>query len=58
MLNNRDISDKHMITLRNKFNALQEISETVTQNDKYKKLRQCSHRRGSSMHTNQTESKT
>ena len=34
MLNNRDISDKY-ITPRNKFNALQEISETLTLNDEY-----------------------
>ena len=30
-----DISDKYTLTLRNKFNALQEISETSTLNDKY-----------------------
>ena len=35
MLNNRDISDKYTITLRNKFDGLQEISETVTPNDEY-----------------------
>ena len=35
LLNNRNISDKYMITLRNKFDALQEISETLTPNDKY-----------------------
>ena len=33
LLNNRDISDKYMITLRNKFNVLQDISETLTPND-------------------------
>ena len=31
----RDISDKYTITLRNKFNALQDISETLTTNDEY-----------------------
>ena len=36
MLNNRNINDKYMITLRNKFDALQEISETLTLNDEYK----------------------
>ena len=35
-LKNRDIRDKHMLTLRNKFNALQEISETPTPNDEHK----------------------
>ena len=35
MLSNRDISDKYMITQRNKFDALQEISETLTLNDEY-----------------------
>ena len=34
-LNNCDISDEYTITLRNKFNALQEIFETLTPNDKY-----------------------
>ena len=35
MNNNKDISDKYTITLRNKFDALQEISETLTPNDEY-----------------------
>ena len=35
LLNNKDISDKYTITQRNKFNALQVISETSTSNDKY-----------------------
>ena len=35
LLNNKDISDKYTITLRNKFDALQEISKTSTQNDEY-----------------------
>ena len=30
-----DISDKYTITLTNKFDALQEISETLTPNDEY-----------------------
>ena len=34
-LNNRYISDKYTITLRNEFNALQEISEMLTPNNKY-----------------------
>ena len=38
LLNDRDISDKYMITLRNKFNALQEISETITPNEEYEKF--------------------
>ena len=33
--NNRDISDKYTIILRKKFDALQEISETLTPNDEY-----------------------
>ena len=33
LLNNRDISGKYMITLRNKFDNLQEISKTLTPND-------------------------
>ena len=35
MLNTRDISYKYTIALRNKFNALQDISETLTLNDEY-----------------------
>ena len=35
LLNNKDISKKYTITQRNKFNALQEISETSTPNDEY-----------------------
>ena len=34
-LNNRDISNKYTITLRNKFDALQEISKTLTPNKEY-----------------------
>ena len=35
LLNNRDIRDKYTLTLRNKFDALQEISKTPTPNDEY-----------------------
>ena len=35
LLNNKYIRDKYMLTLRNKFNALQEISETPPLNDEY-----------------------
>ena len=35
LLNNKDIRDRYMLTLRNKFDALQEISETPTPNDEY-----------------------
>ena len=35
LLNNKDISDKYTITLRNKFNALLEFSEFLTPNDEY-----------------------
>ena len=35
LLNNRDFNDKYTITLRKKFDALQEISEILTPNDKY-----------------------
>ena len=35
LLNNRDTRDKYMLTLRNKFDALQEISEIPTLNDEY-----------------------
>ena len=35
MINNRDISDKYTITLRNKFNALQKILKTLNSNDEY-----------------------
>ena len=35
LIDNRDISDKYTITLRNKFDALQEIPETITPNDEY-----------------------
>ena len=36
LLNNRDIRDKYTLTLGNKFDVLQEISETSTPNDEYK----------------------
>ena len=35
LLNNRNIIDKYTLTLRNKFDALQEISETPSPNDEY-----------------------
>ena len=35
LLNNRDISNEYTITLRNKFDALQGMSETLTPNDEY-----------------------
>ena len=35
LLNNKDISNKYTITLRNKFDALLEISKTLTPNDEY-----------------------
>ena len=35
LLNNWDIRDKYKLTLRNKFDALQEISEALTPNDEY-----------------------
>ena len=35
LLNNKDIWDKYVITLRNKFDALQEKTETRTPNDKF-----------------------
>ena len=34
-LNNGNISNKHTLTRRNKFDALQEIYETLTPNDEY-----------------------
>ena len=34
LLDNRDIGDKY-ITLRNKFDVLQEVSEAFTSNDEY-----------------------
>ena len=35
MLNNRDIRDKYSLTLRNKFDALQDILETPTPNEEF-----------------------
>ena len=35
LLKNRDIINRYTIILRNKFNALQEISKILTLNDKY-----------------------
>ena len=35
LLNNRDIRDKYTLTLRNKFDALQDITEALSPNDKY-----------------------
>ena len=38
LLNNRDIRDKYTLTLRNKFDTLQEISEKPTPNDEYENV--------------------
>ena len=38
LLNNRDIRDKYALALRNKFEALQEKTETHTRNDEYENL--------------------
>ena len=35
LLNNRDIRDKYTLTWRNKFDALQEISETLSPNEEH-----------------------
>ena len=35
LLNNKDIRDKYVMALRNKFDALQEKTETCTPNDEY-----------------------
>ena len=35
LLSNKDIRDKYTLTLRNKFDALQEILDTPTPNDEY-----------------------
>ena len=35
LLTNRDIVNKYTVTVRNKFDTLQEISETHTPNDEY-----------------------
>ena len=35
LFNNRDVSDRYTLKLRNKFDELQEISETLTPNDEY-----------------------
>ena len=35
MLNNEGTSDEYTLTLRNKFDALQEVSETPILNDEY-----------------------
>ena len=35
LLNNRHIRDEYTVTLRNKYDTLQEISETPTPNDEY-----------------------
>ena len=35
LLNNKDIRDKYALTLRKKFDALQEKTETLTPNDEY-----------------------
>ena len=38
LLNNKDTSDRYTITLINKLEALQKISETLTSNDEYEKF--------------------
>ena len=38
LLNNKDIRDKYIIALRNKFDTLQEKTETHTPNDEYENL--------------------
>ena len=58
MLNNRDISDKYTTTLRNNFDAIQEISETLTSYDEYENFVNGPNKSGGRMHTNQTKSKT
>ena len=58
LLNKRDTNDKYTITLKNKFDAIQEISNTYSEWWIWE-LYQCPHGSGSSkMHTNQTKSKT
>ena len=35
LLTNKDIKDEYTLTLRNKFDTLQETTETLTPNDEY-----------------------
>ena len=51
LVNNRDISNKCTLTLRNKFDAFQAISEKITPNDEYENFVNA-HRSSSRMHTN------
>ena len=62
LLNNSDIRDKYMLTVRNKFDALQKKSETHTPNDEYENFVNAPNdeyenfvnapRKSSKMHTN------
>ena len=54
LFNNKDISDKYAITLRNKYNAPQNRSGTLTLNDKYENYINVPLR----VNTNQTKNKT
>ena len=47
LLNNKDIRDKYVLELRNRFKTLQEKTEKSTPNDKYEKI--------SSMHTSRQQ---
>ena len=51
LLNNRDIRNKYALTLKNKFDALQEKTNTCSEWQIWE-FRQCSLRSGSRMHTN------
>ena len=39
LLNNRDIKDKYVLELRNRFETLQEMTEKGTPNDEYENIR-------------------
>ena len=53
LLNNRDIRDKYVLELRNRFETLQEKREKSTR--RIWKFRQCTSRGSSEMHSNKTQ---
>ena len=54
-LNNRDIRDKYVLELRNRYETLQERTEKSTPNDEYENFRQCAPRGSSEVHSNKTQ---
>ena len=55
LLNNKDIRDKYVLELRNRFETLQEKTEKSTPNDEYENFVKCTPRGSSEIHSNKTQ---